>query len=143
MFIHYERPADLDTTELDPQAPTSDVARKSDQCGAALTIDNRDWCCTRDRQHDPKQHHAHFGRNGDGPLDAVGAAWDPDDTGLWLNFTANDRSTVRAALVNALCRIDAGTNPNELIGDMVGGGPGGDDSGVFCDEATVRMALLE
>lgn len=141
MFIHYERPDTLDPATLDPEAPVSDAARESNQCGAELTIDNREWYCTRDRRHDPKQHHAHYGRNGDGPLDAVGAAWDADDTGLWLNFTANDRATVRVALVDALARLDSIEHPNELIGQLVGGGPGGDDAAIFCDENTVRATL--
>ena len=143
MFITYQRPDTLSHNAIDDTAPTSPVAASADECGAELDADGMEWHCTRDAGHDPHAHHAHFGRNGGGPIGTVGLAWDSESTGLWLNFTLNDRGTIRTALLDALALIDSVEDPNDVIGMLVGGGPGGPDAGVFCDEATVRTSLSD
>ncbi|WP_295792173.1 hypothetical protein [uncultured Microbacterium sp.] len=141
MFITYQRPDTLRYDTIDDASPTSPVAATIDQCGAELDADGGEWHCTREVGHNPHAHHAPLDRGGDGPLGAVGIAWDSESTGLWLNFELNDRGTIRSALTDALALIDSVDQPNDLIGMLVGGGPGGPDSGTFCDEDTVRLVL--
>lgn len=102
-----------------------------------------EWNGSREADHDPHAHHAHVHRGGQGPLGAVGIAWDSESAGLWLNFELNDRGTIRPALLDALALIDSVDEPNDVIGMLVGGDPGGPEAGTFCAEATVRWAVAE